>query len=93
MLASGCRSLPRPLPRSKSSDAVKLAPAATSTWERLPSKVAGLALGAGDRLRLETSGGGGHGDPRERAAAALERDLVQGYVTVDGARGDYGRDD
>ena len=35
----------------------------------------------GDRVRLETSGGGGFGDPETRAAAAVERDLALGYVS------------
>jgi len=31
--------------------------------KELPSKISGLALQRGDRVRLETSGGGGWGDP------------------------------
>jgi N-methylhydantoinase B len=47
----------------------------------LHSKVGNMPLIKGDIIRLETSGGGGHGDPKSRARAALETDLDQGYVT------------
>ena len=60
--------------------------------ESLPSKVAGLRLRQGDRVRLETSGGGGWGDPLARDAASLEADVRDGYVTAEAARRDYGRD-
>ena len=46
----------------------------------LPSKVTGLALGQGDELCLETAGGGGHGDPKTRAAKAVAADRRDGYV-------------
>ena len=36
---------------------------------------------AGDRVRLLTAGGGGHGDPATRDPAAIRRDLAEGYVT------------
>jgi N-methylhydantoinase B len=32
-------------------------------------------------VSLGTPGGGGHGDPRERDAAALAADCTAGYVT------------
>ena len=35
----------------------------------------------GDIVRLETSGGGGFGDPRARDAALVERDVRHGYVS------------
>lgn len=53
--------------------------------EALPSKVVGVALQQGDAIRLETSGGGGYGDPRERDPAQLAADLADGYVGEDGA--------
>ncbi|MGI9480675.1 MAG: hydantoinase B/oxoprolinase family protein [Hyphomicrobiaceae bacterium] len=49
--------------------------------QELPSKVSGVRLAAGDRIRLETSGGGGWGEPAQRAAAARRRDRDGGYVT------------
>ena len=46
----------------------------------LPSKISGIELQAGDRVRLETSGGGGWGDPAERSPEARKRDQREGYV-------------
>jgi len=54
---------------------------ADGSTESLPSKVVGVALRQGDAVRLETSGGGGHGDPRQRDRARLAADLRDGYVS------------
>jgi N-methylhydantoinase B len=48
------------------------------------------ALEAGDIVVVETGGGGGYGDPRERDLAAVEHDLMRGYVTAGAAERDYG---
>ena len=58
-------------------------------WEELASKVVDLQVEPGDRLRLETSGGGGVGAPSKRHEAAIEADLLQGYVTQEGYVADY----
>ncbi len=58
--------------------------------QALPSKVTNLMLRRGDIVRLETSGGGGFGDPRARARALVERDLAQGYVSAEAAAAIYG---
>lgn len=47
----------------------------------LASKVVGVMLRRGQRIRLESPGGGGWGDPATRDAAAAERDARLGYVT------------
>ena len=47
-------------------------------------------LKAGDRFLLQSAGGGGYGDPRRRDAAALARDVAEGYVSVTAAKRDYG---
>lgn len=47
----------------------------------LTSKLNNHLLKRGQRIRLETPGGGGYGDPAKRAASAIERDLALGYVT------------
>jgi len=52
--------------------------------EIVPSKLV-TTLRAGDRVVFETAGGGGYGDPAERAPAALEADLADGKVTAEGA--------
>jgi N-methylhydantoinase B len=46
----------------------------------LPSKISGVELQRGDRVRLETSGGGGWGDPSKRSATDREHDQREGYV-------------
>jgi N-methylhydantoinase B len=48
---------------------------------KLISKVTGVALRAGRRVRLQTPGGGGWGDARARDPAASARDVALGYVT------------
>ncbi len=59
--------------------------------ERLiPTMGEDLELRRGDVLRVVTSGGGGWGDPRERPAHAVAADVLDGFVTVEGARSDYG---
>lgn len=50
--------------------------------EPLPSKLTNLRLRQGDIVRLETSGGGGFGNPKERASELIERDIRQGYVSA-----------
>lgn len=44
-------------------------------------KVNRLPLPRGSSVVVQTGGGGGFGDPAERDAEALERDLADGYVT------------
>jgi N-methylhydantoinase B len=51
----------------------------------LPSKVSGFALRAGDVVTIETSGGGGFGDPRRRDPARVARDISEGLVTPEQA--------
>jgi N-methylhydantoinase B len=49
-----------------------------------------LHLGADDRVRLEPPGGGGYGDPRDRDPQLVLADVVDGYVSLERARVDYG---
>lgn len=44
----------------------------------------------GDRVKFMISGGGGYGDPMERAPEEVAIDLREGYVTPAGAADDYG---
>jgi N-methylhydantoinase B len=44
---------------------------------------------SGERFLLQSAGGGGYGDPKERDSAALARDIAEGYVTADAANTDY----
>ena len=43
-----------------------------------------------DRLVFSYSGGGGYGNPRERHPDAVQRDVRNGYVSIEAARRDYG---
>lgn len=60
-------------------------------WNAPPmtSKMTGIRLRRDQRLRLETPGGGGHGDPARRDPAAVARDVAQGYVSARAAREVY----
>jgi N-methylhydantoinase B len=65
----------------------------TEAGERRPpmgSKMVGIKLARGRRIRLETPGGGGWGDPGERDPERIRRDLRLGYVTPEAALRDYG---
>src|SRR5581483_7011314 len=44
---------------------------------------------AGERFLVQSAGGGGYGDPRERDAAAIVSDIAEGYVSREGAQKDY----
>lgn len=62
-----------------------------SSRERvLPSKTPYIDLDPGTLVHLQSAGGGGYGDPRERDPALIAEDLRNGYITEDGARAAYG---
>jgi N-methylhydantoinase B len=52
-----------------------------------------VQLQAGDRVRIDTGGGGGFGDPRRRDRAKLREDVRKGYVSREAARSVYGLTD
>lgn len=56
----------------------------------LASKVTDVKIRDGQRVRLETPGGGGWGDPRRRDAEAVARDVRLGYLGAEAARSAYG---
>jgi N-methylhydantoinase B len=56
----------------------------------LPGKVGGFPLRPDDLLLMESSGGGGFGDPLDRDPAAVAADIAEGYVTPAAAERDYG---
>jgi N-methylhydantoinase B len=65
----------------------------TDGGERTPpmvSKVVDIRIASGQRVRLETPGGGGFGDPLTRDPVRVARDVHLGYVTPAAARRDYG---
>ncbi|MCB1405117.1 MAG: hydantoinase B/oxoprolinase family protein [Rhodobacteraceae bacterium] len=64
------------------------------TWHTPPmvSKMVGIHLKKGERVRLETPGGGGYGPARARDATAVARDVRLGYLSAEGADAAYGHD-
>jgi N-methylhydantoinase B len=56
----------------------------------LPGKVSGFPVEPNDLLLMESSGGGGFGDPLERDPALVVADLAEGYVTAAAAEAIYG---
>jgi N-methylhydantoinase B len=55
----------------------------------IPSKGV-FALGAGDRIHCWAAGGAGYGDPLERDPERVLEDVVDGKVSADAARDEYG---
>jgi N-methylhydantoinase B len=56
----------------------------------LASKIVGIKLARGQRVRLETPGGGGYGGASGRDPCAVARDVRLGYVSAEIADSDYG---
>jgi N-methylhydantoinase B len=56
----------------------------------LPGKVSAFPIEPDDVLMMESSGGGGFGDPLEREIAAVAADVAEGYVTREAAERIYG---
>ncbi|MCA3415101.1 MAG: hydantoinase B/oxoprolinase family protein [Roseomonas sp.] len=57
----------------------------------MASKIVGVSIGQGERVRLESPGGGGWGDPAARPMEAIARDVRLGYVSAEAALRDYGK--
>ena len=47
-------------------------------------------LRPGDVVVMDAAGGGGYGDPLEREPELVEKDVAEGYVSIEGAKEDYG---
>jgi N-methylhydantoinase B len=62
----------------------------TPQAREIPPTSDGVILKRGDLLRLMTCGGGGWGDPLSRDPMVVQRDVACGYVSLQGARDDYG---
>ena len=56
----------------------------------VPGKVGDFPLQAGDVVRMETSGGGGYGDPLARVPERVQADVALGYLDRDQAAERYG---
>ncbi len=57
-----------------------------------PSKWSNVTIHPGDTIRFQTPGGGGWGEPKERAHEQVKEDLREGYISAAHARGAYGLD-
>ena len=55
-----------------------------------PGKVTGYPLYRDEVVVMRSSGGGGYGDPLERDAELVRRDVADGYVSAERAAGGYG---
>ena len=53
-------------------------------------KVNAHPMAAGSVVHMQTGGGGGFGNPRERDPERVRTDVLDGFVTLDAARRDYG---
>ncbi len=49
-------------------------------------------VGKGDRIRVNSGGGGGWGPAAERRPAAVLADVADGLISPDRAKADYGID-
>jgi len=58
--------------------------------EELAETVREAPLKPGDIVRVNMNAGGGFGDPLERDPERVLGDVLDGYVSIQGARDDYG---
>ena len=63
---------------------------ATGTGRDLGGLVDGEPVLAGQIVRVVTTGGGGWGDPLDREPELVQRDVIEGKVSPEAARDDYG---
>ena len=54
------------------------------------SKMVGIKLAQGQRIRLETPGGGAYGPVEKRDPQQVRRDLELGYISREAVERDYG---
>lgn len=64
--------------------------AGTDREEHLPSKIPDRRTRVGDRVRTISPCGGGYGDPLEREARRILDDVLDGFVSEENAREQYG---
>jgi N-methylhydantoinase B len=56
----------------------------------LPSKFQGILLKPGEKIVIETAGGGGWGDPQSRDYKLVAKDVVEGLISLEKAKETYG---
>jgi N-methylhydantoinase B len=64
--------------------------AGTDRERFLGANFSNVAVGKGDRFERPSAGGGGFGDPLERAVEEVLDDVIDGYVSIERAERDYG---
>jgi len=71
--------------------AVQVGPLVFVSGQRplLPSKRR-ITIQSGEEVTLRLPGGGGFGDPHDRARSAIESDVQEGYLTVAESKRIYG---
>jgi N-methylhydantoinase B len=57
-----------------------------------PSKFADVKITEGDRVRIQSPGGGGYGAPEDRSSVMVQEDVEEGFVSLVAARKQYGID-
>jgi N-methylhydantoinase B len=62
----------------------------TTEAKRLPTRYADYPLRQGDTFRLDSPGGGGHGDPLAREPQRVLDDVHEGNISPEAAERDYG---
>jgi len=58
--------------------------------KEVPDRIREIHLKPGDIIRVDMNAGGGYGNPLERNPELVLGDVLDGYVTLEGAREDYG---
>ena len=71
--------------------AVSVLHRASGSEEIIASKLV-TTMNRGDRLIVQTAGGGGFGDPHERSPEAVAEDVRNGKISEQAARAVYSRD-
>lgn len=61
-------------------------------WQRLTGISTNLPIPGGAILRIDSAGGGGYGDPRDRGRAEVEADVLDDYISTAAAQSAYGVD-
>jgi N-methylhydantoinase B len=64
--------------------------AGSDASEKVPSKIDNLEVAPGDRIVFITAGSGGWGDPLDREAGLVARDVAYDLVSAEKAASDYG---
>jgi N-methylhydantoinase B len=62
----------------------------TPEERELPRLAQGIPTKRGDVVRMESTGGGGWGDPFEREPWRVRQDVLGGFVSLEAAKRDYG---